>query len=582
MARVNGAGAHEPAPRSSGEPETALAPATGGAFSQLALIQYAALAGMRWRAFRNGLRSTRGVLEATAGGINYFFYALTGLGMTAGLGTGAYFLALHGHWRILPVLLWVVFALWQTMPIALVSAQQQFDLSGLLRFPLGFQPFFLLHLLFGLIDSSTILGALGCLGIWAGVSLARPGLSGWAALALGSFAVFNLLLSRAVFVWFDRWLSQRRTREILSALFFAGILSLQFLNPALHRHTRSTPMTHAERAAAQERLAIASAAQSWFPPGLAAQEIERAAEGDPASALESVALLVLYGLATGVLLAVRLRAEHRGESLSDAPAQKKVEKRSNGAARGPSVSIAGSGPIGAIIGKDLRTVMRSMALLYAVFAPLLMVLVLASLMHSGRASRNMNLAMPLCVAYALLGFTQLIYNNLGAEGAGIQLLFLSPTPIRTVFLAKNIFHALIFCAIGLTAGLLAGLRLGVPNPGWLAATAAWLVFALLAHLAVGNIFSLTMPHRINLGRIGRQRGAQATALLGMLAQLVIVGVGAATVAACLFFGRLWLAAPILLVLAVPASVAWMRTLGNAEVMANRRRDELIATLVKSE
>ena len=67
-----------------------------------------------------------------------------------------------------------------------------------------------------------------CLRSWAafaawasliGVTMARPDLFVWTALALAGFAAFNILLVRAVFAWIDRWLAQRKTREILGALF---------------------------------------------------------------------------------------------------------------------------------------------------------------------------------------------------------------------------------------------------------------------------------------------------------------------------------------------------------------------------
>ena len=537
------------------EPPARWAPATGGAFSRLALAQYAALAAMRWRALRNGMRSTRGALEAAAGGLNYLVYGIMGLGLCAGLGASAYFLA---------------------------SFQQQFDLEGLLRFPLGFRPFYVLHVIFGLIDISTLLGSLACCGIWIGITQARPDLFAWTALALVVFGAFNVLLSRAIFAWFDRWLAQRKTREIVSVLLLVGVLGLQFLNPAVHRHRHSVTPTPESQAATQHRLATADSLQRWFPPGVACLSVQRAAEGDAAEALASAGLLGLYVLAAGLLLGVRLRAEHRGESLGDAPRVQQAEKRAISTRRKASVAIGGSGPIGAIIEKDLHTVMRSLPLLYAIGAPLLMVLVLASLIHNGHAGWQAQVAIPLCIAYALLGFTQMIYNNLGAEGTGIQLLFLSPTPIRTVLLAKNIFHALVFTLVALVAGALACLRLGAPDPAWLAVTVAWLVFALAVHLAVGNIFSITMPRRVNLSRIGRQRGAGASGLLGMLVQLAVVGVGAAAAALCLYFARLWLATPLLLALAIPSLLVWMRTLANAEAMANRHRDELIDTLAKAD
>jgi ABC-2 type transport system permease protein len=192
------------------------------------------------------------------------------------------------------------------------------------------------------------------------------------------------------------------------------------------------------------------------------------------------------------------------------------------------------------------------------------------------------MAVPIAVLYALLGFTQLFYNNMGTEGAGIQVYFLSPTPIRKVMLAKNLFHSLMFLLVALLAGVLTSLRLGVPGSAVIAATAAWLLFALPANLAAGNVFSLTMPYRINPGRIARQRGSQANALLSLLVQLGVVGVGAAVFVVCWFLQNLWLAVPIFVALAGAAVFVWMRVLGNADAMANGRRDALIATLMKTE
>jgi hypothetical protein len=114
----------------------------------------------------------------------------------------------------------------------------------------------------------------------------------------------------------------------------------------------------------------------------------------------------------------------------------------------------------------------------------------------------------------------------------------------------------------------------------IAATAAWLLFALPSNLAVGNIFSVTMPYRVNPGRMARQRGSQANALLSLLVQLGILGIGVAVFALCLLAQALWLAIPIFLAMAGGAFIAWMRVLSNIDGMANQRRDSLMATLMK--
>lgn len=176
----------------------------------------------------------------------------------------------------------------------------------------------------------------------------------------------------------------------------------------------------------------------------------------------------------------------------------------------------------------------------------------------------------------------MIFNNLGAEGTGIQMLFLSPTPIRTWLLAKNLLHGALFALVACLAALMATLRLGRPSLTLLAITAAWVLFALPTNLAAGNLLSLTMPYRVNLGRISRQRGSQASALVSMLIQTLVMGCGLAVLQLCTYFDKRWLAAPCLLALAVVSLAAWMRVLNKADSLANHNRENLIATLAKTE
>ena len=116
--------------------------------------------------------------------------------------------------------------LWLMFPMLVASFQEQSDLGILLRFPVHFGSYFLLHLISGLMEASTLVGVLCCLGVWLGIVMARPDLYLWTMLGLSVFAVFNILLVRAVFAWIDRWLAQRKTREILGAVFMVLMMSL--------------------------------------------------------------------------------------------------------------------------------------------------------------------------------------------------------------------------------------------------------------------------------------------------------------------------------------------------------------------
>ena len=557
----------------------------GGPFGGMAQRQYAALVEMRWRMVANNLRSVHGAFEIGARGIGLIIYTIMGIVLGSGLGGGAYSMVTSNHVHLLPVLFWTVFLVWQVMPIALASFQEQFDLNGLLRFPVGFGSFYLLNLVFGLVDVPTILGGICCLGILAGVTLARPSLFGWTTLILAVYAVFNILLARTVLAWADRWLARRRTREVASAIFLLLMLSLQLLNPALHqdghgrrgkntaKHSSNGEVINALPTWANPLLAVLP----WLPAGVAAGGVSEKITGDTGVALESMGLLGCYILATGGLLGIRLRAEFSGERLSEAPAARKRNESDS------KWLLDGSGPIAAVIEKELRAIPRSMPLLFAMGAPLLTVLVISTLFKNGAmGGRPFQLAFPLCVCYALLGFTQLIFNNLGAEGTGIQVLFLSPTPIRTVLLAKNVLHGALFALVACLAAVLATLRLGQPDLTLLAITAAWVLFALPTNLAAGNLLSLTMPYRVNPGRLSRQRGSQASALVSMLVQAFVMGFGVAALEICSYFHKRWLAAPVLLALAAVSLVVWMQVLSKADSLANRNRENLIATLAKTE
>jgi ABC-2 type transport system permease protein len=425
-----------------------------------------------------------------------------------------------------------------------------------------------------------------CLGVWLGIVMARPDLYLWTMLGLSVFAVFNILLVRAVFAWIDRWLAQRRTREILGAVFMVLIVSLLVINSVLNQKRYEGSKGHREEAAPLREaldkyaplLKTANLVQQWLPPGLTARTLQQAMEQRPVAGFASLNLLGLWVVLAGSGLAGRLQARYRGQNLSWA------SSRDRATGRGGGWTWGGSRPFAAILEKEVRSLMRTVPLLWAMSVPVLLVVVIAGAFHHSPSGdmKSFPYAFPLCVAYALLGFTGLFYNNLGAEGAGIQLLFLSPTPIRTVLLAKNLLHSILFVLVGFAAGILSCLRLGLPPFVVLAATGAWLVFALPCNLAAGTIFSLTMPYRIHPGRITRPAGAQANTLPAMLIQLGVLGVGVLVFWLCWSLKNRWLPVPIFLALALGAFFVWKRVLHYSDDNANQHRDSLIARLMKAE
>ena len=537
--------------------------------------QYRAVAQMRWRMLVNSLRTGRGSFEFGARILTQVFFGTVGLMIGMGLGFAAWQIASHDSLRFLAVLFWPVLIFWQFVPITVASFQENADLSIFLRFPLTFRSYALFYILFGLFDIGSLVGGIALLGIWIGASIARPGLFLWITLTVALFAAFNILLTRMIFAWIDRWLAQRKTREVLGVVFLFLILAVQLVNPALyqmngHHHELN-------RATVMKRLYTAERVQRVLPPGLAASALDRAHQDRPLAAASDLFFLVCYAAAAGAILGIRLHAEYRGESLGEAPAP--VAKAAR--ARSERARLDGSGPVAAVIEKEIRYLMRSGVMLYGFLAPLVIVFLFSGSHGTRGPGFAGEYALPIGVAYSFLGLTRFLYNNLGGEGAGIQLYFLSPTPFRKVMFAKNVVHTMIFLVELILVCAIVGFRVGIPGPQILAVTFCWLLFAVPTQLAIGNILSITMAYRMNMTRMSREQGAAGNALLSLLVEVLVFGVGAAVYLPLEFSGHADLAAPVLLLLAAGAILFWLRVLANSGAMAEARKESLITNLYRA-
>src|SRR5579863_1123194 len=186
--------------------------------------QLTAIAYLRWRMFVNGLRSRRGKLELVSRIIVTLAFAVGGLGGLAGATVAAYYSLSSGAPEYLAFVLWPVFFFWQVFPVMATAFTNNPDSSELLRFPLTYRSYFAIRLAYGFFDPASALGTVGLFGILLGTGTARPLLFPWTLLVLLSFALFNLVLMQMVFAWLERWLAQRRTREIMGVLFILTML----------------------------------------------------------------------------------------------------------------------------------------------------------------------------------------------------------------------------------------------------------------------------------------------------------------------------------------------------------------------
>jgi ABC-2 type transport system permease protein len=184
------------------------------------------------------------------------------------------------------------------------------------------------------------------------------------------------------------------------------------------------------------------------------------------------------------------------------------------------------------------------------------------------------------MVWAFLGLTRLVCNNLGGEGPGLQFYFLSPTPLRTVVLGKNLLHLMLF---GLEAAVIAALilfRFGAPSPSILAATVAWVLFAVPANFTAGNLLSIRMPYRLNLARIRREPGALGNGLTSVLVQFGLLAAGGVVMVPCQFFGHPWAAPEILLLMAAGSGFLYFRVLARINRIGHARVESLMFELAK--
>ena len=541
--------------------------------------QFDAIARVRWQLFVNSLRTVRGRLELVARAFMFFGFALLGMIGFAGLGGGAWYFTSHGKVAILAVLFWPVFLLWQLFPVLATAFSENVDSSNLLRFPLTFRSYFFVRIIFGSLEPATAIGILWSLGIALGVAIAKPSLAFVAALVILAFIALNILLGRMIYAWVERWLAQRRTRELVGIVFFVFLISFQFLGPLMNRFgDRSAP---ALTRFSEHALPI----QRFLPPGLAADSVASAFHGEYVRSAGSFVLQCIYAAVILWLLDVRLRAQFRGENLGESAAR--VAKPAGKKVTASSWDIPGvSGPISAIVEKEFHYLSRSGPMLFTFIMPVVILLIFRfgagkSGASGGILTHATDLAFPVGAAYTLLILTNLVYNSFGGDAVGVQMFFLSPVRFREILMGKNLAHAILMVIEIVLVYLATCFLYRPPSAAITLATICGMAFALLVTLAAGNLMSMYSPKKIDYAVFGRQRASGATAFASIGIQAVVLGLCALALMVARAYGRVWVATLIFLFLAAIAATAYVMVLSRVDTVALKRREVMITELSRA-
>jgi len=540
--------------------------------------QLSAIAALRWRMFVNGLRTRRGKMELASRFIITSVFAIFGFGGFATIAGLSWFCVSQDKPDRLGIPLWAIFLFWQFFPVMATAFTNNPDSSELLRFPLTYRAYFLVRLAYGYFDPASALGSVGLLGVLIGVSFARPVLLPWTLIVLLTFALFNLVLMQMIFAWIERWLAQRRTREIFGVLFILFMLSFQLIGPIIERLGKGP---HPELS---RDLQIAERAQAMLPPGLTANAIARVSQGHFLSGFGSLLSVAIFTVLLGLILHVRIRAQFHGENLNEAAVSPKVNQtqplRLGWHLPGLSQSVA------AVFEKEMRYLGRSGPMLLTLIMPIFMLLIVRfgamnALQHSKSFARTPDMAFPGAAAYSLLILTNLVYNSFGGDGGGMQFFYASPIHFRHIILAKNLTHSAVLLFNAAFAWIAVTYLYGAPHLAVTMATLAGLLFAAPLNFAAGNVLSLYSPKKRDFSTFGRQNVSQTTVLASFGMQIVIVGAGVAAFVVARLYQNLWIAALLFLALAAITIPLYVVTLRRLDAIAIERRETLLAELCRA-
>ncbi|HET9409702.1 MAG TPA: hypothetical protein VFO39_20870 [Candidatus Sulfotelmatobacter sp.] len=532
---------------------------------------------LRWRMFVNGLRTRRGKTEMVARSVVGFAFGVGALLGAIFTGVGSWYFVSQAKAEYLAAIFWGVFLFWQMFPVMATAFTNNPDASDLLRYPLSYRSYYFVRLAYSAFDPATALGSTWLFGMFLGIVAARPFLLPWAFAVLFTFGAFNLLLMQMIFAWVERWLAQRRTREIMGVLFILLMLSFQLVGPVMERYgQRARPVI-------QRVTHIFAPVQAILPPGLAGNAITYATRGKFPDAVTSQLALMAVALLMGFLLHLRLHAQFRGESLSESAVPASAE-----IARAPYVGWHVPGlqsPVTAVLEKELRYVARSGPMLLTLIMPIFMVAVFRvgglNRTMGSFATRVPSMAFPMAAGYALLVLTNLVYNNFGGDAGGIQFFYASPVRFSQIVMAKNLTHVVVLLANTTLAWAAVAMLYGTPSVSVTIATAAALLFAAPMNFTVGNLLSVYSPKKLDFSTFGRQRAAQTTVLASVGVQFVMIGgvVGAFWLSRT--YGSLWIATAIFLGLSAITLSVYVFALRRMDDLALKRRETLVAELART-
>lgn len=499
------------------------------------MSQLLALVWLKWRLFRNSMRSRKAAVGRAASVAGTLAALAFSMLIAASLGVAAYALASLGAqpdaapsseagqtvFLFLLSVFAMLYLMWAVVPLGL-GGGGRFDAGLLLLYPVSLKKLFAVDLLSELSSLSSVFAVPLVLAVAAGAGAAVGNLTGALAVAVCAVAfglVFAKLLSTAV----GSLMRRRRTRgETVLALIGAVVgLGGAFLGQLAPVAARYAEHLHG---------------LWWTPPGAAALALsEGLREGGGWALLTGLAVLAAYTLAF-VLVTYRIA---RRTALGVGGASRASAARAGSAKEGNGERHGGwrlpllSAELSAVVEKELRYAVRNAQLrVIALMAVGLTIVLRLSPLGGARGARGSawwdevgpyaeGAGAVFSVLYIFTLVSPLTTNLFGYDGAGMRALVLAPVERRTILVGKNIAVtsvATVLAAAGVGAG---GVVFGDLTPRVLGFVAlSFVTFAALV-AAGGNWLSINFPKRVEFGKRMSRSGVAGLLLLPFFLALLV-------------------------------------------------------------
>jgi hypothetical protein len=512
------------------------------------MSQLLTLIWLKWRLFRNSLRSRKATINQVASITGTVITLVVALLIALGLGLVAY--AVTAESSSLPAaeirvatrtasemppayfVLFIIFSflylLWATLPLS-IGGGNQFDPGRLLMYPISLRKLFAIDLISELASLSSLFAVPAILALAIGVGLGTEATGSLPKALIVTIPTisFGIVLAKWLATSIGALMQKRRSRgETLVALIggavaLGGALIGQ-LAPIAVQYYRSF------------------SGLRWTPPGAAALALVEGVGGRSGEDYV-VALVTLVAYTVPLILATYWIAQRavlgRGGLR---PGTRAKPQRAAAQHTGWELPLLPA-DLSALVEKEFRYALRNVQLRMMALMPLILIVI--RFMNSRTSGSR---RMPRSILFPAGGFSEfgqglievggvlyvfmilsgLACNQFAFEEGGMKTLILAPVERRKILTAKNIVMAIV--ALGFSTVLLVlneiAFRDLTPR-SLLFVALSFVIFAVMMSLA-GNWFSIQFPKRMKFGKRMNNSGMAGFLILPVLGVMTLPPLGA--------------------------------------------------------